>query len=186
MKLCSHCKIEKSISEFNKNKSKKDGLQHNCVHCQNKYTKRHYRKNKKQYTNRNTKQKKNTKEFLSELKKKKGCFRCGFDDPRALQFHHRDSKEKEFSIGSVRARSFSKERLLKEIEKCEVLSWYKEGDAIFIDNDKFEEIIFHVKNMINKWNRQEVNPETEGKILPLKQPIILPRAVEDDSDKPHS
>lgn len=33
---------------------------------------------------------------------------------------------------------------LKEVEKCNILKWYKEGDEIFIDRDKLEEIISHV------------------------------------------
>jgi hypothetical protein len=38
---------------------------------------------------------------------------------------------------------------LKDVEKCEILKWYKEGDKIFIDKSKFEDVIFHVKNMLN-------------------------------------
>jgi hypothetical protein len=37
---------------------------------------------------------------------------------------------------------------LKDIKKCELLKWYKEGDEIFIDTEKFDQIIFHVKSMI--------------------------------------
>jgi len=44
---------------------------------------------------------------------------------------------------------------LREIEACEVLSWYKEGDAIFIDKDKVQEIILHVKKLIKKWKEHE-------------------------------
>ncbi|WP_116473264.1 hypothetical protein [Zobellella maritima] len=39
---------------------------------------------------------------------------------------------------------------LKEVEKCELVKWYKEGDTIFIDKEKFEDVIFHVKNMLNE------------------------------------
>jgi len=44
---------------------------------------------------------------------------------------------------------------LKDIEKCEVLTWYKEGDSIFIDKGKFEEIILHVKKLINEWTNNK-------------------------------
>ncbi|MDD2338109.1 MAG: hypothetical protein PHD01_16240 [Geobacteraceae bacterium] len=40
---------------------------------------------------------------------------------------------------------------LKDIEKCNVLGWYKEGDEIFIDKNKFEEIVFQIKSQINQW-----------------------------------
>lgn len=33
---------------------------------------------------------------------------------------------------------------LKNVEKCEILKWYKEGDEIFIDKVKLEEIVSHV------------------------------------------
>jgi len=33
MKICSKCKINKSISEFYKNRSRKDGLDHRCKIC---------------------------------------------------------------------------------------------------------------------------------------------------------
>ncbi|WP_119068611.1 hypothetical protein [Aggregatilinea lenta] len=38
---------------------------------------------------------------------------------------------------------------LKDIEQCELLTWYKEGDSIFIDLSKFTDVIYHVKIMIN-------------------------------------
>lgn len=44
---------------------------------------------------------------------------------------------------------------LKDVEKCEVLQWYKEGDEIFIDKSKFEDIIYHVKNMLIKIKAQQ-------------------------------
>jgi hypothetical protein len=37
---------------------------------------------------------------------------------------------------------------LKEVDRCEVLKWYREGDDIFVDQNKFEEIVFHVKSML--------------------------------------
>ena len=37
---------------------------------------------------------------------------------------------------------------LKEIENCELLKWYKEGDEIFIDKAKFEDIIYQIQNML--------------------------------------
>ncbi len=40
---------------------------------------------------------------------------------------------------------------LKDVESCEVLKWYKQGDEMFIDKTKFEEIIFSVKSAINDW-----------------------------------
>ena len=49
----------------------------------------------------------------------KVCERCGFDDPRALEFHHRNPAEKEFTVGSLMTKSL--ERLLAEVAKCEII-----------------------------------------------------------------
>ncbi len=37
---------------------------------------------------------------------------------------------------------------LKEVENCKLLRWFKEGDEIFIDEDKFKDIISHIKVFI--------------------------------------
>jgi 5-methylcytosine-specific restriction endonuclease McrA len=37
IKICGKCKIEKSINEFNKDNSRKDGLQHYCKQCLKQY-----------------------------------------------------------------------------------------------------------------------------------------------------
>jgi len=37
---------------------------------------------------------------------------------------------------------------LKEVENCKVIKWFKEGDSIFIDENKFKKIIFIIKKAI--------------------------------------
>lgn len=59
------------------------------------------------------------KTVLLNLLKGKVCSRCGFDDIRALCFHHRNRSEKEFTIGQIL--SLKKETILKEIEKCDLI-----------------------------------------------------------------
>jgi len=39
---------------------------------------------------------------------------------------------------------------MKNVEKCEILRWYKEGQEIFIDKHKCQEIIFLIKKMTNR------------------------------------
>ena len=55
--------------------------------------------------------------MVKKLKQKKTCKQCGNNDHRVLEFHH--LSDKEFNVGE--GIKFSKERLLKEIAKCEVL-----------------------------------------------------------------
>lgn len=58
---------------------------------------------------------------IENYKKEHPCIRCGFSDYRALQFHHRDSEQKVFSIGDATQHGFSLMKIMEEIEKCDVL-----------------------------------------------------------------
>jgi hypothetical protein len=58
--------------------------------------------------------------WLNEYKKTLSCSRCSESHPATLQFHHRDSKEKDFAIATYRRGKYSKERVLAEIAKCDV------------------------------------------------------------------
>ena len=59
------------------------------------------------------------KEWVNEYKSVLRCEKCGEDHPATLQFHHRDPDQKDFAIGEMHGQS--KERVLDEILKCEVL-----------------------------------------------------------------
>src|SRR3989338_9711042 len=63
-----------------------------------------YRRRKCRDCYRNTKQALILRHYdwLSSYKKAKGCARCGIKDPRVLDFHHRSSEDKLFTIGSFR------------------------------------------------------------------------------------
>lgn len=65
--------------------------------------------------------KKRNLKMVREYKAAKGCQRCGFSDHRALECHHRDPEEKEFSLAAGVQRGLSVARLQDEMEKCEVL-----------------------------------------------------------------
>ena len=59
------------------------------------------------------------KEWLNGLKGNI-CQRCKLEWPSyVLEFHHRDPSEKEFILAKLYSRS--KERILEEIKKCDVL-----------------------------------------------------------------
>jgi len=47
IKICSKCKQEKSINEFNKDSSNKDGLNYWCTDCHKEYYQKHKQKIKK-------------------------------------------------------------------------------------------------------------------------------------------
>ena len=65
--------------------------------------------------------KENKERWYENLKQGRRCEVCGEDDSACLVFHHRNPEEKEFMISTAKSHRFSKERVLKEIEKCAVL-----------------------------------------------------------------
>ena len=61
------------------------------------------------------------REFLQQIKMGLSCKRCGIDDWRVLDFHHTNGQTKEFSIANAISRGYNKERILREVARCEVL-----------------------------------------------------------------
>lgn len=104
-KSCTKCKQIKSINEFGKtNRKGKPGLQSWCKKCQNLNTGERMRLVKAQ--------------AVAYLGGK--CQICNYSKCLdALDFHHRDPKEKEFNICSVKSRNF--EGIKKELDKCDLL-----------------------------------------------------------------
>ena len=84
------------------------------------YNKTHYHANKEYYRIKNKKAKDSLKARFNELKSSLSCIHCGEDDNVVLDFHHREGTIKEFGI-SEGLRRYSWQRVLDEIEKCDVL-----------------------------------------------------------------
>lgn len=115
MKVCSDCNLEKSESEFAKNPHYK------CKSCQNVYFKKYYKDKRLKHIQKVKYSKIKNKDWFADLKSKLKCSRCGFDHPAAIQFHHSDPSKKDFSLSQGVTMGYSRERILEEIAKCEVL-----------------------------------------------------------------
>ena len=83
-----------------------------------KYRRDWFARNKQHARAKVMERKNKMRQWLDELKSKLKC-PCGVNHIAALTFHHNNPKEKE--IGKVVTNGWSKERILKEIEKCTVL-----------------------------------------------------------------
>lgn len=59
--------------------------------------------------------------WINEIKRKRGCSRCGEDDYACLDFHHLDQDEKERSVGEMVTFGAGRKRLRAEMAKCEVI-----------------------------------------------------------------
>lgn len=85
------------------------------------YGRMHYGQHLVQEKVRVTKRKQKTHQWFEELKQTMACQRCGENHPAALDFHHRNSNEKEILISQAVHNGWGIERILNEIEKCDVL-----------------------------------------------------------------
>ena len=120
MKKCTACKLQKSITEFNKNKSRKDGLQSKCRACSKQYAKEHYNKNKPYYKEKSKLYREHLRTKLDAVKQKSPCKDCGnFYHPVCMDFDHVND-DKVDSV-SVLLTSASWEVVLEEISKCDLV-----------------------------------------------------------------
>jgi hypothetical protein len=60
-------------------------------------------------------------EWFKELKQGLSCGRCPEDHVACLEFHHLDPMKKDLCVGYMARKGYSKQRILEEIKKCEVL-----------------------------------------------------------------
>lgn len=118
MKRCIVCLEEKPLSDFYKNKARRDGYQNYCKSCNTLRARNHYEANKQPYLERARKQKHSGSEWYSKLKEGLSCVDCGENHPATLDFHHVDPSTKTGSVSRLGLGQSSKKRTLAEIEKC--------------------------------------------------------------------
>lgn len=118
-KICYKCKKELPVEFFEKNRTRKDGLQSACKKCKKEYIKEHYLKNKQIYLDRSLKKNKELREWFEEYKQNLSCEKCGDRRWYVLEFHHKNPEEKDLAVSQLV--TYGKNRILKEISKCIVL-----------------------------------------------------------------
>jgi hypothetical protein len=122
MKRCGRCGERKPDDDFAWRRRKK-GQRHNyCRPCHAAYHREHYLKNRQRYIDQAAVQKRALRlertKFLIDYFRAHPCVDCGERDPVVLEFDH--LRDKEFDI-SQKLITFSWRRILKEIDKCEVV-----------------------------------------------------------------
>lgn len=119
MKKCSKCKRVLDENHFNRDNSRKDGLNNKCKDCVAKYRK----SNKERLLVLGKKYRNNryivNRLLLDELKSVP-CIDCGRQFPVVSMHFDHISDDKSFTIASIKNTS-STLKILKEIEKCEVV-----------------------------------------------------------------
>lgn len=82
---------------------------------------RHYYKNRKQYADRIRGRKKENISYIIAIKQESVCADCKMNDWRCLEFDHLPGYKKEAAISSPYCMSWSREKIDKELSKCEVV-----------------------------------------------------------------
>lgn len=107
VKMCRYCNIEKKIEEFPVAGVIKEVTYYrnkcNICYIQMKYDR-----------------KKIICKWFEEFKKNLRCVNCGNNDFRVLEFHHKND-DKEFNVSDAVTHGAGKEKILKEVKKCDPL-----------------------------------------------------------------
>jgi hypothetical protein len=134
-RICYRCGLEKLKTEFSP-KERRYSRSLLCLDCQqlagDKAYPLHLAACKRTYDKRKTKisqQKKDKRiEFKLELIQLGGgkCLDCGLESneenpPACFDFHHKDPKEKKFSVGRALGHHANKDLSLEEIKKCDLV-----------------------------------------------------------------
>ena len=124
MKTCIDCKKNKEETEF---KFRKDTKKHrnSCNDCQKKFKLKFYHDNKEKYAPAYAERSRKTKLwFYSVIReaKDKPCMDCSVKYPYyVMDFDHRDRNDKLFNISQWSRHGLSRQLLLNEINKCDVV-----------------------------------------------------------------
>jgi hypothetical protein len=117
--------MNKDESDFNRNKSKKDGLNTICKECSKKRSRQYYADNREKHIRVcRAKRKKTATEAqvkINELKSQRGCeMGCGEIETCCLDFHHH-ANNKEDTICNMVYSGCCWETIKKEIDKCRIV-----------------------------------------------------------------
>lgn len=121
---CGLCKEEKHFSNFNKNKTQTIGYQTICKDCSRERSRKYYKDNPQTHKNNVSKNNKIQSDrlnlFIIDFLIKNPCVDCGENDIRTLHFDHIIPEEKSHNISDMKRCRMNEEKIMKEINKCEV------------------------------------------------------------------
>jgi len=123
-KICNKCGIEKSVEEFAKKKPKKEGwsnVYYICRKCHAESCRTYFNKNYDYHYNTMVKRRAAISKWFKEFRLTLKCEECGENHPACIDFHHKDGSKKRDNICSMVLKGFSKESIIREIQKCQIL-----------------------------------------------------------------
>lgn len=119
LKTCITCTTPKPLSDFPRDKNRRDGRRSSCKLCWNSRLKSDWHaKYGDKYRQRRADSRADRRDLINEAKEC-GCYTCPEDRAPCLDFHHLDETTKDYGVSTML--TFSRERIIAEIEKCVVL-----------------------------------------------------------------
>lgn len=92
-KLCGTCRQSKPLTDFNRKRSRADGLQEVCRECNRASSRAFYARNRDRHVRaivaRTARRRQEAKAFLAGYLREHPCVDCGMADLRVLDFDHR-------------------------------------------------------------------------------------------------
>lgn len=121
MKTCSVCGHPKPLDSFHKSAKARDGRQSACKTCACARQKARYESDKPLHRAQVAARQQEISDFIDSLKVGP-CLDCGdTHPPYCMDFDHRPDEIKSFGISEARNRGYSKERIIAEVAKCDLL-----------------------------------------------------------------
>jgi len=118
-KRCYECKKLKLLKCFSLSASKKDGYCTQCKLCHKEFVRKNYLKNKEKVLKQVAQRKEEYRKWYASLKNKP-CTDCKKEYPSYVMDFDRLS-DKKFQISFAAKHGWAKEKILKEISKCEIV-----------------------------------------------------------------
>ena len=86
-----------------------------------KWNRQHYLKNTAAEKARTSARRNMLKKYIQSLKQNKQCFFCTENEPVCLDFHHKNAKEKSFSLANAYVDGLAISKIDCEVKKCVLL-----------------------------------------------------------------
>jgi len=123
VKMCGRCGSEKPLSEFNsKGKNK---TQPYCRPCDNQHAREYYAKHgermRRQINDARKKRISVTQNEIRQIKESSPCLDCGKKYPYYVMDFDHTNGEKEYNVSEMIGSGLSKSKIIKEINKCEIV-----------------------------------------------------------------
>ena len=121
-KKCCRCGLLKPILAFAWKNRRRGTRAKDCRECHAVHRKAYYEANKEKEKSYTVARIKSLSRLVRDYKAERHCIKCGEDHPACLDFHHRDQTKKEVGMSVIaRLKGWSKERIMREIAKCDIL-----------------------------------------------------------------